>query len=361
MEITRDLTRTVFAVLFIAALTGLSFWILRPFLPATLWATMIAVSTWPLMEAVQARLWNKRGLAVTVMTLVLLLVFLVPFALALAALASHADQIAERARSLAIAELPPPPEWLQKVPFVGGRVAAAWRDLVAEGGEALLVQAKPHVGSVVRWFAAQVGNLGALAVQFLVTVILTAILYAKGETAATGVRRFATRLAGAQGEAAVRLAGQAIRAVALGVVLTAILQSVLGGIGLVIAGVPFAAVLTAVMFILSLAQIGPLLVLVPSVAWLYWTGASGWGTFLLVWTVVTGPLDNLVRPVLIRKGADLPFLLVFAGVVGGLVAFGLVGIFIGPVLLAVAFTLTKAWVETQPGPALEGDAGPARE
>jgi predicted PurR-regulated permease PerM len=104
-------------------------------------------------------------------------------------------------------------------------------------------------------------------------------------------------------------------------------------------------VLTAVMFMLAIAQIGPLLVLVPSVAWLYWNGSTGWGTFLLLWTVVVGTMDNFLRPVLIRKGADLPLLLIFTGVVGGLIAFGLIGIFVGPVVLAVAHTLMAAWVD----------------
>ncbi len=110
------------------------------------------------------------------------------------------------------------------------------------------------------------------------------------------------------------------------------------------AGIPFAAVLTAVMFMLAIAQVGPLLVLVPSVIWTFWNDGTGWGTFLLVWTVVVGALDNVLRPILIRKGADLPLLLIFSGVVGGLMAFGLIGIFVGPVVLAVAYTLLAAWV-----------------
>jgi len=131
------------------------------------------------------------------------------------------------------------------------------------------------------------------------------------------------------------------------VVVTALAQSVLGGIGLAVAGIPFAAVLTAVMFMLAIAQVGPLLVLVPSVVWLYWNDGTGWGTFLLVWTVVVGAMDNVLRPILIRKGADLPLLLIFSGVVGGLMAFGLIGIFVGPVVLAVAYTLLAAWVSVE--------------
>ncbi|MCY7387389.1 MAG: AI-2E family transporter, partial [Burkholderiales bacterium] len=156
--------------------------------------------------------------------------------------------------------------------------------------------------------------------------------------------RVGRRLGGKHGEATVVLAGQAIRGVALGVGVTAVVQSVLGGIGLAVAGVPFAGLLTIAMFILCLAQIGPLLVLVPAVAWLYWSGESGWGTLLLVISVLVATLDNFLRPMLIRMGADLPLLLNFVGVIGGLLAFGLVGIFVGPVVLAVAYTLLHAWV-----------------
>jgi predicted PurR-regulated permease PerM len=119
----------------------------------------------------------------------------------------------------------------------------------------------------------------------------------------------------------------------------------LGGVGLAVAGVPFAAILTAAMFMLAIAQIGPLLVLVPSVAWLYWSSQTGWGTFLLIWTLVVGTMDNFLRPILIKKGADLPLLLIFVGVVGGLIAFGLIGIFVGPVVLAVGHKLLSAWVD----------------
>jgi predicted PurR-regulated permease PerM len=151
----------------------------------------------------------------------------------------------------------------------------------------------------------------------------------------------------------VSLAGQAIRGVALGVVVTALAQSVLGGITLAVAGVPLSPILTAVMFMLTIAQIGPLPVLAPAVIWLYWRGSTGWGTFLLVSTALVGTMDNFIRPVLIKKGADLPLLLIFVGVIGGLTTFGLIGIFVGPVVLAVAYTLLKAWVNPE-----EVDSGP---
>ena len=187
--------------------------------------------------------------------------------------------------------------------------------------------------------------MGALTLQFLLTVVIAGVMYAQGESAAAMVRRFGRRLAGQRGEDAVVLAGKAIRGVALGVGVTAIVQAVLGGIGLAIAGVPFAALLTAVMFMLCIAQIGPTLVLAPAVIWVFWSGSTGWGVFLLVWTVIVGTMDNFLRPMLIKRGADLPLLLIFAGVIGGLLGFGLVGIFVGPVVLAVAYTLIDAWLE----------------
>jgi predicted PurR-regulated permease PerM len=136
--------------------------------------------------------------------------------------------------------------------------------------------------------------------------------------------------------------------VALGVVVTALVQSLLGGIGLAVAGVPFAAALTAVMFMLALAQIGAVPILLFGLAWLWSKESTAWFFALLVWTVIVGSLDNVLRPILIRRGADLPLILIFAGVIGGLFAFGLLGLFVGPVILAVAYTLLDAWVAEAP-------------
>jgi predicted PurR-regulated permease PerM len=183
-----------------------------------------------------------------------------------------------------------------------------------------------------------------MIVQFLLTVIIAAILYSNGETAAAGVRSFARRLAGQRGEEAAVLAARAIRGVALGVVVTAIMQATLSGIGLAVTGVPAAALLTGMTFMLCLAQIGPIPVLIPAVIWLFWKDGALWGSILLVFAVLAVALDSFVRPVLIRKGADLPLILIFAGVIGGLIAFGIIGLFIGPAVLAVTFTLLKAWI-----------------
>jgi predicted PurR-regulated permease PerM len=336
-----DLTRTMLAIIFIVLLGLGSLWVLSPFLPALAWATMFVIATWPVLQRLQAHLYNRRSLAVIVMVGIQLLVLILPFTLAIWSLVEHADDIAGLPRVLEKLALPPPPEWVSSFP----RVAEKWRALSSAGTGALAGYLTPHAGQLARWFVSQMGSFGLLLVNLLLVVVISGILYTFGETAATGVRRFARRLAGERGEDCTLLAAQAVRAVALGIVVTALVQSLFGGIGLAIAGVPYAMVLTAIMFVLGVAQIGAGPILLLATAWLFWQDQSGWGVALLVWTIIVGSLDNFLRPLLIKRGADLPLLLIFAGVIGGLITLGIIGLFIGPLVLAVTYTLLKAWVE----------------
>jgi predicted PurR-regulated permease PerM len=342
-----DLARTTLAVLFIVGLIAACFWILRPFVPAMMWAAMIVVATWSPMLRVQESLWNRRWLAATVMTTALLLAFVIPFSLAIGAIVQNADEIANWVRTISKAQLPELPGWIVALPFVGPKIAAAWGDIVAFGPGALTSRVEPYAKAIAAWFVLEVGNFGLIALQFLLTLIISAVLYLYGERAVAGLRLFFRRVGGARGDGVVELAGQAIRGVAFGVVVTALIQSVLGGIGLAVVGIPFVALLTALMFILAVAQIGVAPVLFCAVAWMYWQGDTAWATALLVWAIFVTTMDNVLRPILIRRGGQLPLLLVFSGVIGGLVAFGLVGIFVGPLVLAVGYRLLEAWVSEQ--------------
>jgi len=339
-----DLARITLSVLFIGGLIAGSLWVLSPFLGAFVWATMIVVATWPLMRRAERAFGGRRAPAVAVMSIGLLAILIVPLGVALQAILGNADALVALLARLPNAVLPAAPEWLGKVPLAGERMAATWNQLAGEGMAELVAQVQPYARAAAAWFAQQAGSFALLLVHFVLIVILSAVLYAGGESWAGWLRRFGRKLADEQGDRMVLLAGNAIRGVALGVVVTALVQSALGGIGLAIAGVPFAGVLTAIMFALCIAQLGPILVLLGATAWAYYSLGAGWGTFLLVWSLVVGFLDNVLRPVLIRRGADLPLLLIFAGVIGGLVAFGIVGIFVGPVILAVAYTLLDNWV-----------------
>ena len=339
-----DLPRITLGVLAIGVMTAASVWVMRPFVPAVVWATMIVIATWPILLAVQARLGGRRGWAVAVMVVALTALLVVPIWLGISTIAENSDRMGQFIHSLATEGLPPPPGWLERVPFVGPKAVEQWSEFSGRP-ESLVARIQPHMKEVASWVADKAGGLGSTLVQFALTVLVAGILYASGESAARGVLRFLRRLAGERGENAGRLAGKAVRAVALGIVVTAVAQTVIAGAGLALAGVPHAGLLTAVVFVLCIAQLGPLLVAAPATIWLYTSGSVGRGTLLLVFSVVAVTLDNVLRPVLIKKGADLPLLLILAGVIGGVLSFGIVGLFIGPVLLAVTWTLLASWID----------------
>jgi predicted PurR-regulated permease PerM len=357
-----DVTRVLLAVLALGGLIVASLWVLRPFLPALIWATMIVVATWPAMRAAQRRLGNRRGLAVALMTVAMLLIVIVPIAVAIVVVVEHADEAVEWSKSVIVQAATGPPAWVAGLPVVGAKVSSEWQKLASGQPEDVASQIGPYVRAVGAWIVFKAGSLGLLLVQLLLTVVVAAILYSHGETVAAGARAFARRLAGDAGDQVVVLSGQAIRAVALGIVVTALVQSVIGGIGLAITGVPYPVLLTAVMFLLAVAQIGAGPVLLGAVVWLYWKDQTLWAAVLLIWSLITASLDNVLRPILIKRGADLPLVLIFAGVLGGLVAFGIVGLFVGPVVLAVTYTLLVAWVNqaTEPGQMTAGAGGPDR-
>lgn len=341
----RALAETTLGVMALAALIVAALWVLRPFVGPAIWATMVVVATWGPMRRLQSTLGGRRGLATAVMTLVLLLLFVVPLVVAIGTIVGNAERIVEWAKLVAAFRMAEPPPWLATLPILGPWLVDLWQQLVAAGIDGVFERLAPYAGNLTRWFVSEVGSVGFLIVQFLLTVALAAVMYHDGEAWAHTALRVGERLGGARGRHVVELAGGAIRGVALGVGVTALVQALLGGVALAIAGVPFAGLLTAVMLMLCLAQIGPLPVLLAAVGWLFWQGETGWAIALLVASGVVGTIDNVIRPVLIRYGADLPLLLILAGVIGGLFAFGLVGIFVGPVVLAVGWTLLAAWLD----------------
>ena len=343
-----DLTRTTLGVLIIGVLLVASVWTMQAFIGPLVWATAIVVATWPLLEWVQRKVGGSRALATTVMTVVMLLIFVVPFWAALGAMLDASVDGVEVVRSYLKTGLGPPPDWLAKIPFAGARITAKWQEVSAGGPEQFAETIRPYVKSVAAWLLAVTGGFGGLLGHFLLTVIIAAILYAQGEAAALGVRAFATRLAGPRGDAAVILAGQSVQSVALGVVVTALVQTALVGLGLFVAGIPHPGLLTAIVFVLCIAQLGPFPVLIPAIIWMFAHASGVWATAFLIYSIPVGILDNFLRPILISRGVELPLILIIAGVIGGLLAFGVIGLFIGPVILAVTYSSLGVWIADKP-------------
>jgi predicted PurR-regulated permease PerM len=339
-----DVTHVTLSVFFLTFLVVATFWVLSPFLTSLLWATIVCVAIWPILLRLEAFLGGRRYVAVAIMTAMILLVVFVPVTLALLTIVHSAQDITNEIHASQAIAIPPPPSWLRGFPFGGERMAAEWSRFAALDPQQRAATLAPYAYSALQWFAVRAGGVGTMLLQFLLTAIVSAIVLARGETVRDGILRFAARLGGRQGYDAAVLAGKTIRGVVLGVVVTAVVQATIGGTALFSTGVPAAALLTAVMLFLCLAQLGPLLVLIPAVIWLFWSDKNVAGTILLIIAVFDGALDNVIRPVLIRRGANLPLVLIFAGVIGGLLAFGIIGLFIGPVVLSVAYTLLTTWM-----------------
>jgi predicted PurR-regulated permease PerM len=352
-----DLTRITLGVIALLAMIATSVWVMLPFLLSVIWAGAIVIATWPILIGIQARLWGRRGLAVAVMTVAMIALIATPIWLGASAIADNSGRIRDSLHALATEGFPPPPSWLERVPVAGPRLVGKWQGYTGNP-EAVVARLQPYARELAGWIASKAGGVGTTIVQLLLMVIVSGLLYASGETVAGGILRFLRRLAGDRGENSGILAAKAVRAVALGVIVTAVAQTILAAGGLFLADVPQAGLLSAVVFVLCIAQIGPILVVAPATIWLYSSGSVGRGTLLLVISVVALTLDNVLRPILIKKGADLPLVLILSGVIGGVIAFGVIGLFIGPVLLAVTWTLLAAWVgDLERAPSLENIQG----
>jgi len=343
-DATGELFRRLFGILLILLLVAASLWILAPFLTAIIWATTIAVTTWPTLTGLQRRVGGRRWLATATLTTGMLLVFFVPVLVVLTAIVNNAGDASRWVHAIAVSGIPAAPEWVARIPVLGARAAERWNAVAVLPPDQVVQRAMPVLRHMSGWLLTGAGGLALVTLQFLLTLAVTAILYVNGEEAAARVVAIARRLAGDRGQELVELAAKSVRGVALGVVGTALIQSGISAVGMIVTRVPGAGLLAGAVLFLCLAQVGPAFVLFPAVGWLYWSGHPTAGTVLLLISLFAVTIDNVIRPLLIKKGADLPFLLVFSGVIGGMLAGGIIGIFVGPVVLAVTWTLLKAWV-----------------
>jgi predicted PurR-regulated permease PerM len=317
--------------------------ILRPFISAALWAGILCFSTWPLFTRLTAELGGRQKLAALLATLLLSAVIIAPVAILVSRITANTAEIIEASRKLIHEGPPAPPEWVASVPIVGPRLAARWSVLSEDSAERLAAIATwlPTVKNAV------LGSARALAgglVQIVLSLVMVLLFYCDGETVASRVNFAVNRIGGAEGIHLLDVAGTTIRAVLYGVLGTALLQGVLAGVGFMLAGVPGAALLAFLIFLVAAFPGGPLIVGAFPVFWLYRQGSIEWAICIAVWVLIVGNLDSLLRPLLIaRGGGDMPLILVLFGVIGGAMAFGLIGLFLGPTLLAVGYSMFDEW------------------
>jgi predicted PurR-regulated permease PerM len=342
-RIDQTLTLVVLALLIVGC-----FLVLRPFMTALLWAAILCTTAWPLYQRLLARLHGHASLAALVMVLLIALVLIAPFIVVGATIADNADRVAVWWGQLLATGPPDPPGWVAHLPLVGAAVADYWSSMAHDTAQ-LVDEFGKYVEPARKFVLASGATFAGAVLQLTLSIFIAFFFFRDGETVVGRLRGATERIAGERGFHLVVVAATTVRGVVLGILGTAIVQGVLAAVGLWIAGIKAAPLLGLLTFFLSPVPIGPPLVWVPAGLWLINAGETGWGLFVLAWgALVVSTVDNVIKPLIISRGSDLPFVLVLLGVLGGAVAFGFIGVFLGPVLLAVGYALLQAWVKTAP-------------
>jgi predicted PurR-regulated permease PerM len=366
--------------------------VLKPFVSALLWAVVLCFSLWPVQRRFVQWLGERRTLAALLTTLSIALVLVVPIVVIGSGIADDARALAGATRKWMEAGPPEPPAWIEKIPVVGRQAKDYWVEFAADAAKLLrelkpvvvddtlpvatndvlvatasareptVAATPPPIGQesrlvkVLKSLVVSTKNvmlraglaIGRGALEVVLSVFLTFFIFRDGAAVADRLTTGVGRIAGERGKHLLDVAGRTVRGVVYGILGTALVQGVMAAIGFVIAGVPGAALLGLLTFFLSPIPVGPPLVWIPAVIWLYTQGSTGWAIFMLIWGMAVSSVDNIVKPWLISQGSNMPFIVVFFGVIGGALAFGVVGVFLGPTLLAVSYRIIEEWSMVPP-------------
>lgn len=363
------------------------FIVLEPFISALLWAAILSYSLWPVQRWLLNRLHGRRTLAALITTGAIAILLIGPFVLMGFSVADDARALGTAARKWMAAGPPHAPVWVTKLPVVGGKAAGYWNEIAEDarqlfervkveavveadgtnsvgvvnlGDSAAKPEASPAApsklvdlgGRIINWSRSWLPRaglaLGRGMMEVALSVFLAFFFFRNGDAAAARLGAGMHRIAGDRGRHLVEVAGNTVRGVVYGILGTALVQGAMAGVGFLIAGVPGAMLLGMLTFFFSVVPMGPPLIWMPVAAWLFSQGQSGWGIFMIIWGIAVSSVDNVVKPWLISQGSAMPFVLIFFGVLGGALAFGFIGVFLGPTMLAVAYRLLEEW---SPAPA----------
>jgi predicted PurR-regulated permease PerM len=345
--------------LFVAVLA-----VIRPFFTAILFGASLATAAWPVRQAL-VRHGLGHGMTATLLLLSSLALIGIPMLAVAPNLADQLTDLMQRVQSY-FAAAPELPARLGRLPLIGDRLAAGWNHLVESGGN-LRSLAASYAVDIEQVIVASARALADSVVQVILALVVATMFWASGEKLVAILHDVLRRLGGFTAEHTLDVAGLAIRGVAYGVIGTALIQALVLTIGLLLAGVPGAGMLGFIGLLLAISQIGaPLIVVLWGGAawWLFGQDQQAWGIFMIVWGLIVSTIDNIIKPWLIGFGVEMPLSLTILGVFGGFVAFGFLGLFIGPTLIAVGFTLLQAWREgpeaiTEPTPVSEARLKPS--
>lgn len=333
------------AIAFTLTIVGLlcvaSFVIARPFLAPLLWGMILAIATWPVFTACRQRLGGRKTLAAILMTAILALVLLGPLVLVGNAMSKNVVVLGERIRS-AIQDGLAPPDFLADLPLVGDRLVERWQELMADG--TLSAEARNWLRIAIQWLLGVGATLGAGIAQLALSIFCAFFFYRDGEAALKRLTDVLVHVAGERVRHLLRVAFTTLKGVVYGVLGAALAQASLAALGYWLADVPAPFLLGIATGFFGIIPGGPAIVWIPAAVWLFRSGDTTWGVILVAWSsIVVSNIDNVIRPLFVSRGGALPLLLVLIGILGGALAFGLIGIFLGPTILAIIYALMREW------------------
>lgn len=332
----------VFIALFVLAA---SVYLIAPFSQPMFWAGLMVMTTWPLMIRLNA-LWHKPLLNAGILTFLWSFLVIAPLIGAVLLLSGDAKVVIAKAMTYVNSPLPDLPKMVTGLPAIGSLIEKNWSDLQAMGN-GWFDQVKPYISKTISMAVAQTANVGKILFNVSLTLLFAFLFYWEGEKIVDFGHKVIDRVAGSKSREYIAIVTSTLQNVMNGIVGTALAQAALALIGFAIAGVPGALLLGVATFFLALIPMGPPLIWVPACAWLFYQGDVGWAIALAIWgTVIISGVDNVLKPLLISRGSVLPLPLVLLGVFGGVLNFGFIGIFIGPAVIALGYTLIKIWMDS---------------
>lgn len=340
---TRNVIETVIKIAILGALIIWSFLLVRPFLVPVIWGGILAVATEPFIARVARLLGGRKSLAAVLFVLVILTALVIP-AVVLVSSSIETVQTLTADVQKGTLSIPPPPASVAEWPLVGEPVYSAW-DLAATNLTAALEQFSPQLKTTIRPLLNSVGGGLAGLFMILVSTCIAGLFLAKSEQVTATVKKVMTRFAADRGEEFTALATATIRGVMLGVVGVAVIQAMLATAGMVLVGVPATGLWAVLVLVCAVAQLPPILILGPVAAYVFSVSETTTAVLFLIWALVVSASDSFLKPLLMGRGVDIPMLVILVGALGGMMLSGIIGLFVGAVVLAIMYSLFSAWME----------------
>lgn len=336
------------------------FTIVKPFIIPIAWGIIIAVGTYPAFLSLCKKLGGRRGLSAMLITLIGLLVLVVPTVILSGTLIDSAQGLAQGLREGSIA-VPPPPEGVKTWPVIGEWLDAFWSQASNNLGSTLKKVA-PQFKAMGGWLLTTAAGAGFGVLQFVIAIVIAGVFLANAQAGGKTAYAIATRLAGEKGAEFAKLAESTVRSVTRGILGVALIQSLLIGVGFLVMGIPGAGFWALLCLILSVIQVGPFPVVLPILIYVFSTFDTVPAVIFLIWSIFAGSIDNILKPILLGRGVEVPMAVIFIGAIGGFIASGIIGLFVGAVVLVLGYKLFLAWLdEASSTPALSSEKESASE